>query len=525
MLWLAFAPWAAADGVALVIGNSTYSQGPLENPGNDANAISSALRDAGFEVILGQNLTREQMLQALQTFGSKLSGSRKPGVFYFAGHGVQIDWNNYLIPVDAQPKSAAELRAQAVPLGELFERLGVANNGINLVILDACRDNPFAGYAGAKGLSQTDAPTGTLLAYSTAPGNVALDGAGGSRNSIYTESLLKEMRVMGARVEDVFKRVRLNVRIKSNGKQIPWESTSLEDDFTFFPRKTKDVGPTHHSTESPREDVTSSEASDEVIREEWGAASSQGTVDALRLFLQKRPSSPYSELAQTRLEQLLASVEGRRADVTQLQAMMVTPDASSRMQAELVDRDGSRSRLRSGWEIGDLLVYQEKDNAGFFKRERTLRHRILLVTDGQIMTRSYEKFDLHFNPMVTKDWQWASPAQLLVGDLALGKSWTTSYKRQYRSGAVIDVVADGKVTARQVINVPAGAFETYRVEISGRYGANSTAATFLSTYWVDAISGKPVRYEHLELRIDGKILSHDSGHLTLFENAGDPTKD
>ena len=159
------------------------------------------------------------------------------GLFYFAGHGVQLDWRNYLLPIDAVIDKIEDVAKQSVDIARLMEGLTKAANPMNVIILDACRENPFgtAKPVAQKGLSQMDAPTQTILAYATSPGNVASDGDGA--NGLYTENLLREIKVPEAKIEDVFKRVRLGVRRKSNGAQIPWESTSLEEDFWFLPPK------------------------------------------------------------------------------------------------------------------------------------------------------------------------------------------------------------------------------------------------------------------------------------------------
>jgi hypothetical protein len=156
----------------------------------------------------------------------------------------------------------------------------------------------------------------------------------------------------------------------------------------------------------------------------------------------------------------LPPLKGRRPDVTQLQELMAVPDAASRLQAE-----AKPSALRRGWEVGDLLVYQEKDQVGWFKRERTLRHRVLVLTDGQILTRSYDLFDQQFNRMRTDDWQWATPASLLVGDYTLGKTWTTEFRRLYRRfGGSVEVQAQGKVVARDLTPCASGGLRN----LSGR---------------------------------------------------------
>jgi hypothetical protein len=229
-------PLLIAPRRALVIGNSSYGFGPLKNPANDAKAIGDALRTSGFEVNVGLDLSRQQMLEAIRAYGESLNRAKAIGIFYFAGHGVQLAWRNYLLPIDAEIRRVEDIAAKCVDVNAVIERIAKAANPMNVVILDACRENPFAGVKlEQRGLSQLDAPAATLLAYATAPGNLASDGEGA--NGLYTEQLLKEIRVPEAKIEDVFKRVRLTVRRRSNGAQIPWESTSLEEDFWFIPPK------------------------------------------------------------------------------------------------------------------------------------------------------------------------------------------------------------------------------------------------------------------------------------------------
>lgn len=219
---------------ALVVGNSRYAAAPLENPANDASAIAGALKQTGFKVDLLRDAGKASLEGAIRSFAASLGAQPAVGLFYFAGHGLQLSWRNFLVPVDAAPKKAEDVPRQAVDIAALLEGLAQAKNPMNIIILDACRDNPFdVELRTGKGLSQMDAPIGTLLAYATAPGNTASDGA--NANGLYTENLLREMRTPNAKIEDVFKRVRLAVRRASNGRQIPWESTSLEDDFYFVP--------------------------------------------------------------------------------------------------------------------------------------------------------------------------------------------------------------------------------------------------------------------------------------------------
>jgi hypothetical protein len=219
--------------IALVIGNSHYKTSPLLNPTNDARAMARALGQSGFKVIIKENAGQKEMLQALRDFGDSLKKGGI-GLFYYAGHGMQIKGKNYLIPVDANIEREDEVAYTSVDANQVLDKMEAAGNRMNIVILDACRNNPFARSfrSTAGGLAQMEAPVGTLIAFSTAPGSIASDGNGA--NGLYTQHLLSAMNEPGSKIEDVFKRVRKNVRQDTDSKQIPWESTSLEGDFVFM---------------------------------------------------------------------------------------------------------------------------------------------------------------------------------------------------------------------------------------------------------------------------------------------------
>ena len=213
---------AADKRVALVIGNAAYPGAPLLNPVNDARDMAAALRKLGFEVIERTNVTQKEMNRAIVQFGEKLR-SDSIALFFYAGHGMQVRGKNYLIPIDAQIDSEAGVRAETVDVDAVMDQLAVSP--LNIVILDACRSNPFErrfrGVGG--GLAQMDAPKGSLIAYATAPGRVAADGRG--RNGLYTQELLKHIQTPGLTVEAVFKRVRNGVIAASGEAQTPWESS------------------------------------------------------------------------------------------------------------------------------------------------------------------------------------------------------------------------------------------------------------------------------------------------------------
>jgi formylglycine-generating enzyme required for sulfatase activity len=194
--------------------------------------MAKVLQEMGFEVTVRENLTQKEMKREIQLFGQNLLKGGV-GLFYYAGHGMQVNGRNYLIPVGAAIEHEKQVEYEAVDAGALLSEMDHARNRLNIVILDACRDNPFARSfrSGAQGLATMNAPTGTLIAYATSPGAVANDGQG--ENGLYTGELIRVMRSPGLKIEDVFKGARSAVREATQGRQIPWESSSLEGDFYF----------------------------------------------------------------------------------------------------------------------------------------------------------------------------------------------------------------------------------------------------------------------------------------------------
>lgn len=217
---------------ALVIGNADYKNGALRNPVNDARVVASSLEKVGFKVLLREDLNREGMHLAITEFG-KLLKPGAVGLFYYAGHGMQIKGRNFLIPVDADIQSEDDVEFRGMDANMVLSRMDAAHDRVNLLVLDACRNNPFGRNtrSGALGLAQMDAPKGTLIAFSTAPGSLAKDGSGA--NSIYTRHLVENLVLPAMPVEQMFKEVRIAVTRETQDKQIPWESSSLMGDFYF----------------------------------------------------------------------------------------------------------------------------------------------------------------------------------------------------------------------------------------------------------------------------------------------------
>jgi WD40 repeat protein len=223
--------------LALVIGNDSYKYGgTLANPVNDARDIADTLKSLGFEVIYAENADQRTIKTAMDDFGQRLV-NYDVALFYYAGHGIQVKGVNYIVPVDANLMNELDVEYDCVEIGRILGKMEVARSSVNIVILDACRDNPFertwAGRsAQSKGLAFMNAPSGSLIAYSTSPGKTASDGI--QRNGLYTGTLLKYMTKPNIQIEEMFKLVREEVEIKSNHQQTPWESTSLKGRFYFI---------------------------------------------------------------------------------------------------------------------------------------------------------------------------------------------------------------------------------------------------------------------------------------------------
>ena len=317
-------PAADPSRLALIIGNSSYRDAPLVNPANDARAVSGLLTQAGFTVDSRLNATRNDMVAAIERFGAAAKRSEaRLVVFYYAGHGAQLDWRNYLLPVDAVVEKQEDMKQRCVDLGLLLGQFSAARDKTFVVILDACRNNPFgASYRPEqKGLSQFDAPVGSLLAYATSPGNVASDGDG--QNGLYTENLVRELGRRNTRIEDALKRVRLNVRLASHGEQIPWETTSLEGDVFIFNEGQKTL------TESEMEKVVEADVT------EWARIKSSKNADDWVGYLRNFPNGRFAEIAQMRLARLLAEDEQRAAEKRR-------QEEQKRLEQERVERERVR---------------------------------------------------------------------------------------------------------------------------------------------------------------------------------------
>jgi hypothetical protein len=460
LAWVA-APVSADElRVALVIGNARYEAAPLANPVNDARDMAQALRDMGFQVLEARDATKAEMEKALGSAREALAGRRGIGLLYYAGHGLQLDWRNYLLPVDARPRSAADVRREALDVQQVLDTFRDAGTRMNIVVLDACRDNPFGSSASGKGLAQMDAPPGTLLAYATAPGHLAEDGsAAATGNGLYTGHLVKEMRRPHARIEEVFKRVRLQVRQQSQGRQVPWESTSLEDDFIFGGA----AAPAPNAEQLFLQQKTA-----------WDRIKASRQAVDFYAFLQAYPSGAIAELAQARLD--LLDEPGLR------------PQAA---------RDGSVQPAAAGrFRTGDRYEMRYLDGLTGIERYRSTV-RVNRVTDGiaeytGIFGARTEGASTVAGAVVKDALHTYDPPLVLVpgADYQVGRRWSGRTLRTEKDGRSGWIDYTSRVAAHETVELANGRFEAYRVEIEMVY---DTGLRVHSTSWLQPEWGLPVK--------------------------------
>jgi formylglycine-generating enzyme required for sulfatase activity len=279
--------------VALIIGNDAYRNLPkLSNAANDARAMERELKAAGFETTVKLDAGRREMNNAINDFAGKLS-TGAVGLFYYAGHGIQAKDRNYLVPVDAQVETEADLEVEAIEGGKVMRSMEEARNRLNIVILDACRDNPLPkGRSASRGLAVMPAPTGTFVAYATGPGQIAQDGDKGA-NGVFTGELVKALRQPGLSIEQVFKTAAGGVRERTGGKQVPWIQASIQGDFFFRPPNA--------GQPVVRSDGGGGNQAELLF---WSSIQSSSRASDFQAYLDKYPSGDFVALARSRLDEL-----------------------------------------------------------------------------------------------------------------------------------------------------------------------------------------------------------------------------
>lgn len=534
--WLAPAAHAQLRGaprVALVVGNASYpGDAVLRNAGNDARAMAEQLGRLGFEVVQARDATRAAMREAIARAAGLLDGRQGIGLLYYAGHGLQVGQRNFMLPVADLPTKEADVTRLAVDVGDVVEAFRRAGTKTNLVLLDACRDNPFAEPGTPRGLAPIDAPPNTFLAYATAPGNVAEDGAATDGNGLYTGFLLKELRRPGARIEDVFKRVRLGVRQASQGRQVPWESTSLEEDFYFDP--------------TPPAPTPQREAEALALAEKatWERMSANARAEDLFAFLLVFPQGQFTEralfLLNLRQTVALAAVNAPPSagppQATHLAPRPAPPPAPApapaRVQSDGYGGDyGSPSprpqrpaptpapappprpagsaaplvlsyrgeRFRVGdaceWVVRDLTTGQERGRTAIqvsSVADMNVRYdteKPAGITRDAMGARLRDGFAAYENPIVD-----------LPAEYAVGARWSGSARMRLHQGGQGQLDYTARVLGRQAIVVGGQAFEAWVVEARGRSTLQAGGtSTYASRLWALPQFGIPLRQE-LRLR-------------------------
>lgn len=432
----------AEQRIALVIGNGQYKDAPLLNPVNDARAVAKALTRSGFRVVQKENIGRAEMQVALREFGDALKKGGV-GLFYFAGHGVQVKGRNFLIPIDANIEREDEVAYNALDANQVLDKMEAANNRLNIVILDACRNNPFVRSlrSSGAGLAQMEAPVGTFIAFATAPGSVASDGQGS--NGLYTQHLLRAMLRPGVKIEDVFKNVRAGVRRDSKGRQVPWENTSLEGDFVFVPRPAAPA--TVAAAPGPEKKIAKIGAPSLKVGDSW----TYQTIDLLS-----------------------GSVMGKNT----LTLTAVTKDT---------------------WRFGTGYVTDKSWN---------MLHE---TRGGKLVEKWTPKRPNYSFPM------------------EIGKIWTAVAVRDSPEREA-EHTYTFKVIRQERVIVPAGVFDTLRVEGSNRYKArkkkdgSTGEGGGVHRYWYSPEVARVVAYEYEETNWKGVLHKKERFELISYRRAGKP---
>lgn len=353
--------------VALVIGNSEYDNSPLKNPVNDAREINKVLKEAGFEILMGLNTNKIELESLIRQFGEKIRDGAV-GLFYYSGHGVLIKGKNYLLPIGFKVNDEADIKYESIDMQLLFEEMEESNNKLNIVIIDACRNNPFKAKfrSISDGFGAVNAPSGSIICYSTSPGGSASDGAG--NNGLYTKSLLKFMQVPGLEISDLFRQVRAEVKKESNGEQIPWEVSSLDSSFSFFPNKEiKSATEPSAPAAVKQSDVKVTGPSEAIEIEFWNSIKASKDINDFKVYLTKFPTGSFVELANNRISTLTEPKVAitnptREVEVLNVGDFVRIPAGEMEMTASNPADPKVKSNkivIKDGFDIGKFEVTQE----------------------------------------------------------------------------------------------------------------------------------------------------------------------
>lgn len=541
--------------IALVIGNSAYKEAPLRNPANDARAISQALSETGFAVTMIENATQVTMRRAMRAFGNDLSKATV-GLFYFAGHGMQVKGANYLIPVNADIEHEDEVQDQAVDANLVLSKMDSARNAVNIMILDACRNNPFARSfrSAAKGLAQMDAPSGTLISFATAPGSVASDGAG--QNGLYTEHFLKAMHAPGMPIEQVFKQVRIGVTRATRDQQIPWESSSLKGDFSFVPGLAL-------ASAAPGS-LASQEAMQRAVQEATRSAeerSARALQEATRSADERVARE--RELMQKRMEQMVADMLAKQQAMLDAEraakgappapataARPNPPVAVSAPAAPVQVASTAPTPVAAGMPAGPLAAMGDRWRyVGVDAYHSSKKYDALVEVLGATAAGVIESTRDESGP--AREWVYTNTPTLVGGSgamvvfsplvgpapsLKVGQTWRgIALERVGPCVGRAGCSAEARVEAFEKVNTAAGSFDAYRIEVAifssvgsvqsgGAYGTTRGSIQFWYSPQVKRIvkytarsRGSAVLFTDMDSELVGYQLAGNSAVGTLAQ--------
>ncbi|RYX93990.1 MAG: caspase family protein [Comamonadaceae bacterium] len=496
---------AAPPGIALVIGNNKYPRSPLANPRNDAQAVGAALRQLDFAVTELYDGSLADILRAVAALAEKAASTKTPALLYYAGHGVQSNWKNYLIPVDARIARPADLAAQTIDLADVIKTLTQEGIPSTIVILDACRDNPFGAqddFTQAKGFAPTQSQGNIFLAYATLPGNLADDADDIGKHGRYTASLLEELKTRPGEITEVFRRVQFKVRRSSVGRQVPSEQSTLSTAFSFSAAGLKPPPATFAAERSAYAEQKAA----------WDAVRRSEDAENIYRFLDTYPTGPLSEIAKMRLDQLqrvlitaqLSEAETEAANQDKLYNPVTGADLRAagkhaRTNYGLDSADTSRFR----W--GDKYTVSYRDTSWPFGRsiEKTLLVVGIGAFQATLQSGLYQRASMtslggriteesvggqgagaFFDPPLA-----LMPAQYQVGYEWSSQSQVSGPRREF-------VTLKARVAGVESATVGQDKWPTYRIEGQKQTTLESgvTKVRYFTT-WASPDHGLPVRYQ------------------------------
>ena len=448
---------------ALVVGNNAYPTAPLRNPVNDARAIARALRDVGFNVMLVEDGSQLATQRAIRTFGDNIAKGGV-GLFYFAGHGMQVRGKNFLIPVNAEIAREDEIEFTAIDVNLVLAKMDSAKNPLNIVILDACRNNPFGrGFRSAQaGLAQVDAPTGSFIAFATAPGSVAADGAG--ENGVYTKYLLAEMARPGVPIEQLFKQVRIGVMTETAGRQIPWESSSLRGEFTFRPAPQLATVPTGASAAEVERIVAAALAaqrkdSEAVELAFWESVRTSSDAAEYHAYLEQYPQGKFSSLARNRIASL-----GQKPVAPPVKPVAQEPTVVASIAPPAPPSSNGMPAQGDSWTYNLTVRSPPYRKSTYVARvQGTTRDAIL--EDVQVGEEIKQWAHSRGAALVNLNQSVFTPYAVLMGELRPGMRLQIDNNDARTCGTTWSCQLSGRVVGYETVRVPAGTFQAMRVEI------------------------------------------------------------